>query len=99
MQIDTQSLRALYSACEVLPGNVYPGQGGKSPRTEYWLVVAVTGTGLCHLLGLNGEGEVCRTASYYAHALQTRPILGRVDLSKISLSLIEQPEGDKGGAL
>lgn len=94
MQIDTQSLRVLYGASEVRPGNVYPGQGGRLPRTEYWLVVAVTESGLCHLLGLNAEGEVCRTASYYTHALQTRPILGRVDLSKINFSLIEETRHD-----
>ena len=93
MKIDPQTMSAISAACEVRPGNIYPGQGGRQPRTEYWLVVSVFGEA-CHLLGFNANGEPCSTASYGAHAMRTRPILGRVDLSGINLSLVS----DKGGA-
>lgn len=97
MKIDTQALYTISAAYEVRPGNIYPGKGGRQPRTEYWLVVSVCGEA-CHLLGFTSSGEPCSTASYNIHAMRPRPILGRVDLSKIILSLTHQPEDEKGGA-
>ena len=95
MRIDPTSLQSLHAAGEVRPGNIYPGKGGRQPRTEYWLVVSISGEA-CHLLGFDANGDPCSSASYNFHAMRQRPILGQVDLSKINLSLIGQPEAEKG---
>lgn len=97
MKIDPDSLRTIHAACKVVPGNIYPGKGGRQPRTEYWLVVSTFGEA-CHLVGFDAAGDPCSTASYNKHAMQSRPILGRVDLSRLCLSISDQPEGKKGGA-
>ena len=45
-------------------GNVYPAQGGK--KTKYWMVVAIH-DGAVHMLGLNKDDEITKTASYGVH--------------------------------
>jgi hypothetical protein len=69
---------------EVVVGNLYPAKGGKKDSTEVWLVVALSPHG-AHLLGFNKEGEICSTASYLRTGLKQRPILGKVDLSSLTI--------------
>ena len=84
MKLDTGILRKLAEASNVVPGNVYPAKGGKRPGTEYWLVIATTENS-AHLIGFNKEGLPVSTASYLKGAMRERPIIGRVDLSKLVL--------------
>lgn len=56
-------------------GDLYAA-GGNSSNTAFWLVVAVTERGGAHLLGLNERGEIVSTASYNAHAIESRRKVG-----------------------
>ena len=87
MRIDITSMKKLQALVEVSPGNIYPGKGGRKPLTTFWLVIATSETS-AHLIGLNEEGVPVSTASYLKHALRERPVLGRVDLSKLTLTVI-----------
>ena len=70
---------------DVVPGNIYPAKGGrKSPGTEWWLVVAVSNTG-AHCIGFDDKGYPCSTTSYLKGALRERPVIGRCDLSAVTL--------------
>ena len=72
-------------AQDVLPGNIYPAKGGrKSPGTEWWLVIAVSDT-VAHCIGFNKDGEPCSATSYLKGAMRERPVVGKVDLSKLIL--------------
>lgn len=55
-------------------GDLYAA-GGNS-NTAFWLVVAITERGGAHLLGLNEAGEIVSTASYNAHAIESRRKVG-----------------------
>lgn len=81
------ALLATIQESDVLPGNIYPAQGGrKSPGTEYWLVIAVTKNGaVC--VGFDLYGEACSATTYLKHAMRSRPVLGRADLSKMTLEI------------
>lgn len=57
-------------------GDLYAA-GNNSSNTSYWLVVAVTVRGGAHLLGLNEAGDIVSTASYNAHAIESRRKVGR----------------------
>lgn len=76
---------------DVVPGNIYPAQGGrKSPGTEYWLVVALTKTGaVC--IGFDKDGNACSSGTYYQHSMRSRPIIGRGDIGNIKLKVDECP--------
>ena len=88
MKLSPETLKKVESQ-DVLPGNIYPAKGGrKSPGTEYWLVVSVSNTG-AHCLGFNAAGDPCAATSYLKGAMRERPIIGRVDLSAIQLTLME----------
>ena len=71
----------------VTPGNIYPAHGGrKSPGTEYWLVIALTKNGaVC--IGFDKDGNACSSATYYQHSMRARPVIGRADLSKVTLGI------------
>ena len=56
-------------------GDLYAA-GGNSSNTAFWLVVAITERGGAHLLGLNEAGEIVSTASYNAHAIESRRRVG-----------------------
>lgn len=56
-------------------GDLYAA-GGNSSNTAFWLVVAITERGGAHLLGLNDAGEIVSTASYNAHAIESRRKVG-----------------------
>lgn len=72
---------------DVLPGNIYPAKGGrKNPGTEWWLVVSVSATG-AHCIGFDKNGSPCGATSYLKGAMRERPIVGRVDLSKLVLEV------------
>lgn len=74
---------------DVLPGNIYPAKGGrKSPGTEWWLVVSVSNTG-AHCIGFDRGGNPCSAASYLKGAMRERPVVGRVDLSKLVLEILK----------
>ena len=79
-----QPIDMLWNASEVVPGNIYPAKGGRKPGTYYWLVIAVSAHG-AHLIGFNAEGEPVSTASYLKSAMRERPVIGRVDLSNLTL--------------
>jgi len=54
-------------------GDVYAAHG---PRHRgFWVVVAVVGNS-CHLLGIDEHGAIVSTASYGAHALREREVIG-----------------------
>lgn len=57
-------------------GDLYAA-GNNSSDTAYWLVVAITHRGGAHLLGLNEAGDIVSTASYNAHAIESRRKVGR----------------------
>ena len=79
-----QPIDMLWNASEVVPGNIYPAKGGRKPGTYYWLVIAVSEHG-AHLIGFNAEVEPVSTASYLKSAMRERPVIGRVDLSNLTL--------------
>lgn len=56
-------------------GDLYAA-GGSSSKTAFWLVVAITDSCGAHLLGLNADGEIVSTASYNAHAIESRRKVG-----------------------
>lgn len=86
MKIDTSTLSSLKANSDVLPGNVYPAKGGRKPGTDYWLVVAVSEHG-AHLIGFNDKGEPVSTASYNKSAMRERPVIGRANLSKLTIEV------------
>ena len=63
---------------EVEVGNVYASKNAH--KTAAWLVVSVSGHTV-HLLGLDADGQVSSTQSYGIHALERRPLIGRVNFS------------------
>lgn len=85
MKLNTKLLAQLDAKSQVLPGNVYPAQGGRKPGTDYWLVIATTEKS-CHLIGFNKEGWPVSTASYNKAAMRERPVLAQVSLSNLVLS-------------
>ena len=87
MKLNPDTLRAL-EAQDVLPGNIYPAKGGrKSPGTEYWLVVALTAnSAVC--LGFDAGGDVVSATTYLKGAMRERPVIGRVDLNKMTLETL-----------
>ena len=86
MKLKTERMVMLREACEVVPGNIYPAKGGRRPGTDYWLCIAISGTG-AHLIGFNKEGEPVSTASYHKDAMRERPIIGKSDLSALVLDV------------
>ena len=86
MKLDPFLLAAVREQ-DVLPGDVYPAQGGrKSPGTEYWLVVALTKNGaVC--VGFDAEGSVSAATTYLKSAMRSRPVIGRADLNKMTLEV------------
>lgn len=89
MRLNPTLLKFAKQNSDVLPGNVYPAKGGrKAPGTEFWLVVAVTGTG-AHCVGYDRDGNPVSTTSYLKSALRERPVVCRVNLSSLELQLCE----------
>lgn len=86
MKLDPDLLATIKEQ-DVLPGNIYPAQGGrKSPGTEYWLVVALTKNGaVC--VGFDAEGCASAATTYLKSAMRSRPVIGRADLSKMTLEI------------
>lgn len=85
MRLDKTLLEQITDDADVLPGNVYPAMGGKkTPGTEFWLVVAVSNTG-AHCIGFNADGEPVSTTTYLKSAMRSRPVIARVDLTKLIL--------------
>lgn len=80
MRLDPKLLNTIHAASEVVPGNIYPAQGGrKTPGTTYWLVIATSEHG-AHMIGFDADGKPVSTTSYGKHALRQRPLLGRVNV-------------------
>ena len=65
-------------------GDVYSAKGG-SP-TALWVMVA-QGPSSGHYLGIDATGEIVSTATYAHHAMATRAVVGRVDLSELLLPI------------
>lgn len=86
MKFKTEAMVMLREACEVVPGNIYPAKGGRRPGTDYWCVIAVSGTA-AHLIGFNSDGDPVSAASYNKNAMRERPIIGRCDLSHLVLNV------------
>lgn len=86
MKINTQALATLHEVSEVRPGNIYPAKGGRKPGTDYWLVIAVSNTA-AHLIGFTKDGEPVSTASYNKSAMRERPVIGRCDLSGLTIAV------------
>lgn len=82
MRLNTEAMVMLREACEVVPGNIYPAKGGRKPGTDFWCVIAVSGTA-AHLIGFNSDGEPVSTASYNKNAMRERPIIGKCDLESL----------------
>jgi len=57
------------------PGDLYAA-GGSGSKTAFWLVVAITERGGAHVLGLSEDGQIVSTASYNAHAIESRRKVG-----------------------
>lgn len=89
MKLAAEALKTVKAKSDVVPGNIYPAKGGRStPGTEYWLVIAVYETG-AHVIGFDAEGNPVSTASYGKHALRERPLLGKADLSKLTIEVVK----------
>jgi hypothetical protein len=89
MKFDPTLLAKAKENSDVLPGNIYPAKGGrKSPGTEWWLVVSVSNTG-AHCIGFDKDGNPCSATSYLRGSMRERPIVGRVDLSKLTLEVMK----------
>ena len=85
MKLSREMLKQTHDAVDVVPGNIYPAQGGrKTPGTSFWLVVAVNNL-TAHCLGYNDAGEPVSTVSYFTSVMRSRPLLGRCDLSSVVL--------------
>ena len=97
MKLKTESIVMLREACEVIPGNIYPAKGGRKQGTDYWLVVAISGTA-AHLIGFNDTGAPVSTASYNKSAMRERPIIGRCDLSSLILTATPDTKGSMADA-
>ena len=63
------------SSLQFKVGDLYAA-GANSSDTSFWLVVAITRSGGAHLLGINRVGEIVSTASYNAHAVESRRKVG-----------------------
>lgn len=88
MKLSPETLKKV-EAQDVLPGNIYPAKGGrKNPGTEWWLVVSVSSSG-AHCIGFNKEGNPCGATSYLKGAMRERPVVGRVDLTKLVLETVQ----------
>lgn len=88
MKLSKELLQHVRSQADVLPGNIYPAQGGrKCPGTAFWLVVAVSDTG-AHCVGYNEDGEPVSTTSYLKGALRSRPVVSRVDTNGLILKAL-----------
>lgn len=86
MQLDKTLLTKIISESEVVPGNVYPAMGGKnSINTSFWLVISITNTG-AHCIGFSNDGLPVSTTTYLKSALKQRPVVARVDLTKLILA-------------
>ena len=86
MKLDPTLLKQVQEQ-EVQVGNIYPALGGrKNPGTEYWLVLRLTEHGAV-MLGFDKDGEVSGAASYLRNAVRQRPVLGRADVSKMTLEI------------
>ena len=89
MNFSPDLLNTAKSESDVLPGNIYPAKGGrKSPGTEFWLVIACSNTG-AHCIGFDAQGHPCSTTTYLKGAMRERPVIGRVDMSKIILEMVK----------
>lgn len=60
---------------EVQIGDVYPAKGGSRQKIAMWVVVGIRGN-MCHLIGLNNEGEISSTSSYGIWAMERRELIG-----------------------
>ena len=90
MKLTSKALKSVKAKSDVVPGNIYPAKGGRrTPGTEYWLVIATYETG-AHVIGFDADGNPVSTASYGKHALRERPLLGKVDLSKLTIEVINE---------
>lgn len=86
MRLDKTLLTRITEDADVLPGNVYPAMGGKkTPGTDFWLVIAVSNTG-AHCIGFNSDGEPVSTTTYLKSAMRARPVISRVDLTRLILA-------------
>lgn len=86
VRLDKTLLKQITEDADVLPGNVYPAMGGKkTPGTDFWLVIAVSNTG-AHCIGFNADGEPVSTTTYLKSAMRSRPVIARVDLTKLILA-------------
>ena len=89
MNFSPELLNSTKGESDVLPGNIYPAKGGrKSPGTEFWLVIACSNTG-AHCIGFDAQGQPCSTTTYLKGAMRERPVIGRVDMSKIILEMVK----------
>lgn len=66
---------------KVVPGNLYAAKGGKP--TKFWLVVSVRETS-ASMLGLDEEMNITTAQTYGTYAMERRPLLGTVDITKVS---------------
>lgn len=89
MKLATEFLATLAANSDVLPGNIYPAKGGsKRPGTEYWVVIATSQTG-AHVIGFSKDGEPVSTASYLKGAMRERPIIGRCNIEKLLIEVLQ----------
>ena len=87
MKLNKELLKQVQASSEVAPGNIYPAKGGKrTPGTDFWMVLACSDNG-AHCIGFNANGEPVSTTSYLKGALRERPLIGKVDLSGVTLGV------------
>ena len=59
-------------------GNVYAARGGRAGSTRVWVLVATT-KDAGKLLGVDEDGRISSTQSYYLKALDNMPLIGRCE--------------------
>lgn len=73
MNFNLEQLNPAYTSHVPAIGNVYAAKGGKG--TRFWVVVAMKKE-TSYLLGVNEEGKISSSQSYYTDVVGRMPLIG-----------------------
>ena len=91
MNFNLDQLSPVYTSKVPCVGNVYCARGGKKGSTRFWIVVAIRGDST-YLLGINNDGEICSSQSYYTSAVGRMPLIGYCpDVDCMEFSIVPVP--------
>lgn len=75
MNFNLDQLNPVYTSNKPCVGNVYCARGGKKDSTRFWIAVAMKGE-TTYLLGINNDGQICSSQSYYTSVVGKMPLIG-----------------------